>query len=165
MARKVRILGQQKQSATNQSRQLDTSQLDLFATGHSPAPEQLKTSAWELQNRQSPRPSQMLEAVKNLDVTTDPAYQQKLAKWIQEVYAQRGGGQLVALFSKCYLGNPYQDHHLSLAGNIIEHYQHSEQVPPLFAQARVLAANPAYAYVEIYSDGAVVPVAEDGTAR
>ncbi|PNP88601.1 hypothetical protein [Gardnerella sp. KA00735] len=126
---------------------------------------ELKTSTWELENRHAIRSKQILEAVRKLDTTTNEAYKQQLIEYIDELYKQRFGGQLVALFAKCYIGYPYVDHYVSLDGNIVEHYKNSDTVPPLFQPARSLASSPQYAYIEIYSDGEVVPVAEDGTER
>lgn len=158
MARKVRIVGQQQAPRTQN---VNTS----FAAGHSIQAQETKTSSWELNNRHSQRPEEILQAVKNLDMTSDPVYRQQLIDWLRQTYSERCGGVLVAIFAKCYLGEPYQDHYVSLAGNIVEHYQRNESVPEMFLSARPLAASPAYAYIEIYSDGEVVPVAEDGTVR
>jgi len=67
------------------------------------------------------------------------------------------------LFSRCYLGRPFIDHRLDLSFNIVDHYKSGEAVPPPYDAARALAANEAYAYIEVYADGELVPVREDGT--
>lgn len=158
MARKVRIVSQQQ---VPQTRNINTS----FAAQHSIQAQETKTSSWELSNRHHQRPPEILQAVKNLDMTSDPVYRQQLLDWLRQTYSERCGGLLVAIFAKCYLGEPYQDHYVSLTGNIVEHYKRNEPVPDMFLPARPLAASPAYAYIEIYSDGEIIPVAEDGTVR
>ena len=65
---------------------------------------------YERSRRSLPRSAQIMEAVRNLDMTQDTAYR----------------------------AEPYR-------------------------QARALARSPAYAYIEVYSDGELVPVREDGT--
>lgn len=120
-------------------------------------------SPYELHNRSQIRHEQILKAVANLDMTQDSTYRQQLIQWLNEEYAARNGGRLVAIFAKCYLGEPYQDHYVALTGNIIEHFKSFESVPAMFASARGLAANPNYCFVEVYSDGAIVPVREDGS--
>lgn len=157
MARQVRIVGNQQNEIQSLS--------NIFDSGHSILKEPQQTSSWELNNRHASRSPQILEAVKNLDLTSNPVYRQQLIDWLRQAYQERSGGQLMAIFSKCYLGYPYQDHYVSLAGNIVEHYKSHESVPPMFSRARPLALSPAYAYIEVYSDGEVVPVAEDGSER
>ena len=68
----------------------------------------------------------------------------------------------VGLFAKYWLGEPYLDHILTFSGDIVRHFKHNELVPPEFAMARPLARNDAYAFIEVYSDGAVIPVRPDG---
>jgi hypothetical protein len=53
---------------------------------------------------------------------------------------------------------------MDITGSIIEHYKLGEPVPPMYAQARTLAASGAYAFIEVYADGTAVPVRPDGTA-
>ena len=84
--------------------------------------------------------------------------------WIQQVFDDRGAGQLLGLFAKCYLGHPYVDHRLSLDGSIAEHYRAGDDVPPAFLPCRGLARAAAYAYIEVYADGQVVPIRLDGNA-
>lgn len=121
------------------------------------------TISHQARNRAAVRPGQVLEVLQRIDVTSDPALRQALLDWLQQVYDQRQGGELVGLFSRCYLGHPFLDHQLSLTGRIVEHYEHTQQPPPPFGSVRSLARSPAYAYIEIYSDGAVVPVRPNGT--
>lgn len=115
-------------------------------------------------NRQRPREAELLSAVGQLDVITDPHVYQQLMQWIVEQYNARQGGTLMGLFAKCYLGPPFVDHRLDLLGSICEHYRPGDAVPMPYGQARGLAQSGAYAHIELYSDGAMVPILPDGTA-
>ena len=118
---------------------------------------------YERSRRSLPRSAQIMEAVRNLDMTQDTAYRAELIAWIERAYADRMGGILVGLFARCYLGEPYIDHRMSIEGAIIEHYTPSDPVPEPYRQARALARSPAYAYIEVYSDGDIIPVLADGS--
>jgi len=82
---------------------------------------------------------------------------------IEAAYAERMGGVLLGLFARCYLGAPYVDHRLTIVGRILEHYTAGDEVPAPFDGARGLARSSVYSYIEIYSDGEIVPVTADGT--
>lgn len=120
-------------------------------------------SDFERGKRRLRRSSEILQAVQQIDVTTDPATRQQLADWMRQCYEDRQGGELLGLFAKCHLGAPFVDHRLSLAGGIMEHFRPEDPVPPGFAPGRALARSSAYLFIEIYSDGQVVPVRADGT--
>jgi hypothetical protein len=123
----------------------------------------ITTTSTERKNRKKQRSADLIEAVRQIDVQADPAMKQAIMDWVQAEYDSRGGGILVGLFSKCYLGHPYVDHKMDIAGTIIEHYRLDQNVPPPFAGARSLAASGAYAFIEVYADGEVIPVRNDGT--
>lgn len=123
-----------------------------------------KTTPYEQKRRLDRRSPELIEAVHRLDHTQDPIYRAQLLEWIESAYADRMGGILVGLFSRCYLGEPYIDHRMTVAGGIVEHYTPSDSVPDAYREARTLARSPAYAYIEIYADGAIVPVRDDGAA-
>ena len=72
-------------------------------------------------------------------------------------------GLLLGLFARCHLGPPYVDHRLTVVGHILEHYRPTDIVPPPFDAARTLAQSPVYEYVEVYSDGDIIPVLADGS--
>lgn len=112
--------------------------------------------------RRVPRSRDILQAVVDIDVATDPLTRKQLTEWLKETYDLRGGGQLVGLFAKCHLGDPYVDHRLALIGDILDHYAPTDTVPEPYAKARAFARNDAYLYIEIYADGAVVPVRPNG---
>ena len=61
------------------------------------------------------------------------------------------------LYSNCV------DHAFDLTGAIREHYTASDTVPTMYQSARSLAVSDAYAFIEIYADGHVVPIRPDGT--
>jgi len=114
-------------------------------------------------NRSERRSQALVEAVAKLDTATDPAYAAALMQWIADQYAERNGGTLVGIFSRCYLGHPYIDHRLDVMGGMImDHFTAADTPPGPFAAARPYARSDAYAYTEVYSDGAVVPIREDG---
>lgn len=117
-----------------------------------------------MRKRKLVRSEELMRAITQVDVTTDPAAQRELMEWIEEVYADRGGGVLLGLFSHCYLGHPYVDHRLDPAGRILTHFTATDAVPPGFDAARPLARSTAYSFIEVYEDGQVVPVRRDGTS-
>ena len=104
---------------------------------------------FERSRRSPPRSHEVMQAVRNLDMTQDAAYRANLISWIEQAYIDRMGGLLVGLFARCHLGEPYIDHRMT--------------VPDLYREARALARSPVYAYIEVYGDGELVPVLEDGT--
>ena len=103
------------------------------------------------------------DALRQIDVAPNVQAQREIIDWLKDVYAQRGGGILVGLFGHCYLGPPYVDHAFDLTGAIREHYTASDTVPTMYQSARSLAVSDAYAFIEIYADGHVVPIRPDGT--
>jgi hypothetical protein len=111
-----------------------------------------------------PRGAALLDAVKLLDSGLDETACRALAEQIGALYEKDfGGGVPIGLLATCYLGAPYVDHRLNLIELIVEHYTPSSAVPDPYAAARPLVRSGAYAYVEVYSDGLVVPVLPDGT--
>ena len=122
------------------------------------------STSYVVRNRRATRSAELVEAVQRLDLTTDPTARAEIMAWINQAYQDRQGGDLIGLFARCHLGPPYIDHRMTLAGSIIEHYTPIDRVPPPFDGARPLARSNAYAYIEIYSDGQVVPVRQDGTS-
>lgn len=122
------------------------------------------THRYQRAQRRLRRPSELIHAIAQVDPTVDPQAQHDLIDWIKEFYAQNNGGELIGMFSKCYLGHPYVDHQLSLAGSIVDHYRASDLPPPQFATCRPLARSDSYLFIEVYSDGEIVPIRIDGTA-
>lgn len=112
--------------------------------------------------RRTTRSKDIIQAVLDIDVATDPLTRQQLTGWLKETYDLRGGGELVGLFARCHLGSPYVDHRLALVGEILEHYSVADSVPDPFNKARGFARSDAYLFIEIYADGAVVPIRANG---
>ena len=112
--------------------------------------------------RRTPRSRDILQAVVDIDVATDPTTRKQLTGWLKDAYDLRGGGDLVGLFAMCHLGHPYVDHRLAIVGEILEHYTPGDTVPEPYSRARAFARNDAYLFIEIYADGAVVPVRANG---
>jgi len=126
-----------------------------------------RTAAQRLAIRElrKPRSAALLEAVGRLDSGLDEQACRALAEQVSAQYAKEfGGGVPVGLLATCYLGAPFVDHRLNLIELIVEHYTPASAVPEPYASARPLARSGAYAYVEVYSDGLVVPVLRDGSA-
>jgi hypothetical protein len=121
------------------------------------------SQAYVIGNRKKPRSKALLQAIQSLDTTTDPSTIRDLLDQIAADYAERNGGLILGLFSKCHLGPPFVDHRLSLGEVILEHYRREDLVPDPFSNARSLAQSAMYLYIEIYSDGQIVPVRPDGT--
>jgi len=117
----------------------------------------------ERQARRQRRDPAILAAVRRLDVAPDLISQTAIIDWLHEAYEARGGGVLIGLFGHCYLGSPYVDHAFDLSGQILCHYTPAETVPVVYVPARPLALSEAYAYIEIYGDGQIVPVRPDGS--
>jgi hypothetical protein len=144
-------LGQQQDSGSMLSDGIDKSRAAIT------------TNQYQSKMRRKRRDADLLEAVKQIDVHADPAMQAAILEWVSDAYDERGGGRPIGLFSRCYLGHPYCDHRMDLAGSIIEHYTLSEEPPHPYDKARSLAASAAYAFIEVYSDGEVIAVRDDGT--
>jgi hypothetical protein len=117
-------------------------------------------------HRRSP---ELVRRISQLDVQTDPnAFFEVLAE-LSDKY-----GEILGLFSRCYLGDGYIDHRLDTepggwqansgdqAFDILEHYRASDVVPDPFSAARTLAAHSAYAYIEVYDGGRLVPIYSNG---
>lgn len=121
------------------------------------------SEAYVIGNRKKPRSKALLAAIQALDTTTDAAARSEILNQIAADYAERNGGLLLGLFSRCHLGPPFVDHRLSLSETILEHYRREDLVPEPFSGARSLAQSAMYIYIEVYSDGKIVPVRPDGT--
>lgn len=114
-------------------------------------------------NRSVVRSEDLVRAVQSLDTTTDPQMLEAIKKLIADDYESRQGGRLVGLFGKCYLGEPFIDHRFDLSGSmILEHFTRDQEPPPPFIPARPFARSEAYAYIEVYDDGCVIPIRGNG---
>ncbi|MET0932005.1 MAG: hypothetical protein ABWX74_20990 [Aeromicrobium sp.] len=116
-----------------------------------------------LRNRGIVRSAELVDAVQRLDTTTDPATAEAIMQWINDEYESRSGGQIIGLFGRCYLGHPFVDHRIDLAGAfILQHFTRDETPPGPYGAARPFARNTAYTFIEVYDDGSVIPIRADG---
>jgi len=135
---------------------------DVVMQGRSTVARGYVSDAHRLRNRAQARSTEIAAAVRRLDVEPDPVARQRILAWIGAEYDARGGGVLLGLFARCWLGSPYVDHVLTLSGFICEHFTAVDSPPGPYAGARALAGNDAYEYIEVYGDGAVIPIRSDG---
>lgn len=124
---------------------------------------QVVPEAYALKRRQARRSAELVQAIAQMDLTTDPQTLRDLMAWIDAQYQEREGGTLLGLFGKCYLGHPYVDHRMSLDRGILDHYAQNDDVPAAFLAARPFARSTAYRYIEVYADGSIIPIRDDGT--
>lgn len=110
------------------------------------------------------RSAGLIDAVHRLDAALDQATRDAIAAYIRAGYERDIGDLPVGFVAPCGLGPPYVDHILDLGQTIVEHYGPADAMPEPFARARMLVRSGAYAYVEVYLSGTVVPVLGDGSA-
>lgn len=110
-----------------------------------------------------PRSAPLLEAVRRLDAGLDEQASRSLADWVREQYTTSNGSVPLGFVARCHLGPPYVDHQLNLFHVIVRHFAPAEQMPEPFSAARMLARSGGYTYVEVYADGLILPVLDDGT--
>ncbi|MFF4044353.1 hypothetical protein [Streptomyces sp. NPDC001816] len=111
----------------------------------------------------TPRSRKLLDAVGRLDAGLDEQACRSLAEWVREQYTTAYGSVPLGFVARCYLGPPYVDHQLNLFHVIVRHFAPAEPMPDPFSAARMLARSGGYAYVEVYDDGLILPVLDDGT--
>ncbi|MDR0822971.1 MAG: hypothetical protein LBN20_04225 [Endomicrobium sp.] len=113
------------------------------------------------------RSSKYIELLKLLDTSGNNISQVDIDKIVSDIKNELGEigiGQIpLGIVSKCYLGNPYEVHTLTLVGTIIKHYKFGESLPPELEKARNLAFSPKYAFIEVYTDR-LVAINKDGSA-
>lgn len=111
-----------------------------------------------------PRHAGLFQAVHQLDsADLDEVTRAELSSWVSEQYAGTYGGVPVGFVAVCHLGPPYVDHYMNLMLSIVDHFAATDTMPSPFGEARMLARNAAYAFIEVHSDGLLVPVRPDGT--
>ncbi len=110
------------------------------------------------------RPDRLIAAIHRLDTSVDQASRDEIASYIRSEYEREIGDLPLGFVAVCLLGPPYVDHILDLANTIVEHYASADAMPEPYANARMLVRSGAYAYVEVYLSGTVVPVHADGAA-
>lgn len=120
-------------------------------------------SPYAARQRREARQKELVDAVLQLDTKTDERARRELMDFVGSLYDAGGGGVPIGLFGKCYLGGSYLDHIVDFSGDIVEHFTHLQKVPDEYAAARPLARNDAYVFIEVYSDGQVIPIRADGS--
>jgi len=97
-----------------------------------------------------------VETMRRLDAGTHHADRNALQSLLEAIateFPELGIEQRpIGIVSQCYLGAPYEVHICDLGGEIIEHFETSRSMPPLYERARSLALHPAYAFIEVYPD-------------
>jgi hypothetical protein len=129
------------------------------APHHAPPPARLGEFTTELHRA---RPTDLLHAVRRLDAQLSDDALRETARWIGEQYLTSYGTAPIGYVAPCFLGSPYVDHRLGLDGCVLEHYALTDVMPEPFGAARMLARSGAYAYVEVYDGGLLLPVLADG---
>lgn len=111
----------------------------------------------------APRGRELVERIGDLDTELSDSAREEIVAWISNAYASRIGSVPVGFIARCHLGPPYIDHRLGLTHAILEHFRPQDTPPAPFGSGRSLARSRAYAYIEVYDDGTLIPVREDGT--
>ncbi|WP_406342761.1 hypothetical protein [Streptomyces sp. NBC_00648] len=109
------------------------------------------------------RSPELRDALSRLDAQVDEAARRQLADWIRKEYEVQHTAIPVGFVTKCYLGAPFVDHILDLAGSIVQHFAPGTPMPEPFSAGRMLARSGSYLCVEVYGDGLVLPVLPDGS--
>ena len=137
----------------------ETSQDSKLSLTAAPAKTQTNTdTAMQLNRRlKQPRSKAYIEAIHKLDAgghTMNAAERAAIIDAIRAAFPEIVdlAGVLIGIVSKCYLGDPYEVHTLTIAANIIEHYKRGQALPNGMERARSLAARGGYEFVEVYTD-------------
>jgi hypothetical protein len=108
------------------------------------------------------RPDTLLHAQRRLDAALGEDAFRETADWLRQQYLTGYGTVPIGFVAQCFLGPPYVDHRLSLEGRILDHFAATEPMPEPFGAARMLARSGAYAFIEVYDSGLILPVLADG---
>lgn len=126
-----------------------------LTVGASPVSAKTHLSPAQLAQRlRQRRSARYLQQIRRLDAGThhhDAAALQELLDAVTAEFPELGIDERpLGIVATCRLGPPYEVHICDLSGSIIEHYERSRSMPPLFERARPLTAHGAYAFIEIY---------------
>jgi hypothetical protein len=132
--------------------------------GQAVTPGQTRSAGAQSQRalRRAPRSASLIRAVQRLDAELDQAARDEFVSWIRNEYTREVGDIPLGFVAVCQLGPPFVDHILDLLHTILQHFGPADPMPEPFNQARMLARTGAYAYIEVYASGAIVPVPPDG---
>ena len=126
----------------------------------------LSPAALEARLRQ-PRSAAYLAALTQIDSgghVCDPQAVQRLLAALREEFPDLSiENHPLAIVAQCFLGAPFEVHTFDFGAEIhpshvVHHYKTFEMLPAPLEAARSLALNPAYAFVEVYTDK-LIPVA------
>jgi hypothetical protein len=129
---------------------------------HTAAPAKTETKNEEQQMQMArllkkQRSKEYMEAIHKLDAgghTMSAAQREAIIAAIRAEFPEvlDLAGVLIGIVAKCYLGDPYEVHTITIIGNIIEHYKRGQALPDGMERARSLAARGGYEFVEVYTD-------------
>lgn len=113
------------------------------------------------------RSKKYIEEIKKLDITAHNITQEQIQGMIDAIKNELPVISIddlpIGIVTKCYLGESYEVHTLSLIGkSIIRHYKIGESLPNELEKARTLANNKNYAFIEVYQTK-IIAVKEDGS--
>lgn len=101
------------------------------------------------------RSTSYVDTVTKLDATGVHCRKEDIEKMIEELknqFPELLEHQLpIGIVSKCYLGKPYEVHTLDTQLQIVEHYKLGSVLPNGMEKARVLAMNPNYEFIEVFT--------------
>jgi hypothetical protein len=120
------------------------------------SPKTTHLSAVQVQQRlRQRRSSRYVDQVRRLDAGThhhDAAALSELLEAISAEFPELGIDERpLGVVARCQLGPPYEVHICDLGASIIEHYERSRSMPPLFERARPLTAHGGYQFIEVYA--------------
>lgn len=123
-----------------------------------------KTDRARILNRK--RSDQYLKLITQLDAGNHTSLHESIEIIIAAIHAELPELSIedfpVGIVARCYLGNFFEVHTLNLGGGIIHHYKFFEPLPSELEKARSLSLRPEYAFIEVYSNGDMRAVEEDG---
>ena len=112
----------------------------------------------------APPAGKLPNAIAGLDTVQDEAVRAQILDWIQQSYEDRGGGIMIGLFGRCYLGHPYVDHRMSLDGSILEHFKGDEERAPCVRAVPGAGALERGRLHEPFTHGRAAAIRIDGTS-
>lgn len=116
---------------------------------------------YERGNRTRRHTGELLGVIREPNTAIDEHTKRELSDFAGGLYDDSGDGMPAGLFTKYWLGEPYPNHILTFSNNIAWHLKHNEPVPSEFAMVHPLVRNDVYAFIKVYSDGAIILVRPD----
>jgi hypothetical protein len=102
----------------------------------------------------TPRSRAYLDAIRSLDPSAQVSRVNvdDIVDRIRKEFADKWASTPLGIVGKCYLGEPYEVHTLTLDGSILAHYRTGEALPGPLERARGIAQTEAYLAIEVYPD-------------